>query len=658
MKTRADSTDRTDPAGSAARAGAQITEDDAFIRVALEEASIPTLMMSLVHISGDAGILEGDIRPAQPTLGEVQGYLSEEQKARVRARALKIICEYRDRGCPPAPLPSAETVQKMMNFMVGEEVPPDYAPMMLEEMRLDGGDARLTHWQDEVSAERKKNFKTAVIGAGMSGILAAIRLQEAGLPCTVFEKNPTVGGTWYENAYPGCRVDVANHFYCYSFAPNHRWSEFYSQQPELQQYFEECADRFDVRRRIRFNTEVLSARYDESDCVWELRVRRADGEEETAFFNAVISAVGQLNRPKIPEFPGLENFQGAYFHSAQWRHDVDLRGKRVAVIGSGASAFQLVPEVAKQARELHVLQRSPPWIFPNPVYHDEVGEGKKWLLEHLPGYARWYRFLLFWPGSDALLPSLVMDEDWYRTHDQRSINQANEDMRLIFTDWMSQQVDGDEELLKKVTPDYPPFCKRILQDNGTWLKTLQRDNVNLICSGLKAVEPHAVVDDHGDSHEADVIIFATGFHASRFLWPMEVRGRGGVCLEELWGEDPKAYLGITVPGFPNLFCLYGPGTNLAHAGSIIFHSECQVRYILECLGLVIGGSRRALECRTEVNEAFNRKLDKTLEKMIWSLPTANWYKNSAGKVTATSPWRLADYWKWTRRPDPADYRFE
>ncbi len=638
--------------------GTRITEDDEFIRTALEEASIPTLMMSLVHISGDTDILDGEIRPAAPTLGEVQGFLPPEQQAQVRAQALEIIGRYRDQGCPVLPPPPPETVQRMMNFMVGAEVPPEYVPMMLEEMRLDGGDARLTHWQDTVSPEQKQNFKTAVIGAGMSGILSAIRLQEAGIPCVVFEKNSAVGGTWYENTYPGCRVDVANHFYCYSFAPNHRWSEFYAQQGELLQYFEDCVDRFGIREQIRFNTEVLSARYDEQECLWELRVRTAQGAEETVRVNAIISAVGQLNRPKIPDFPGLENFAGSYFHSAEWRHDIDLHGKRVAVIGSGASAFQLVPEVAKQAQKLYVLQRSPPWIFPNPVYHEAVGEGMKWLLEHLPYYARWYRFLLFWPGSDALLPSLVMDEDWYQSHDQRSINQANEDMRIIFTDWMTQQIDGDKELLKKVVPDYPPFCKRILQDNGTWLKTLQRENVQLVCSGLKEVQPNAVVDAEGNSYEVDVIVFATGFHASRFLWPMEVRGRGGVSLEELWGEDPKAYLGITVPDFPNLFCLYGPGTNLAHAGSIIFHSECQVRYILECLGLVIGDGKRALECKTEVNDAFNRKLEKTLEKMIWSLPTDNWYKNSAGRVTATSPWRLADYWKWTRHPDPADYHFE
>jgi 4-hydroxyacetophenone monooxygenase len=631
-----------------------ITEDDAFIAEALRSASIPTLMMSMVHMSGDASLLRGDIRPGTAILGEAQGFMTDAEKDEIRARALEIIAAYRDRGCTLPDPPSSETVHEMMSFMVGEPVPADYVPMMLEEMALDGEDARDVHWDHSVSADAKASFPVLVIGAGMSGLLAAIRLKDLGIPYLVVEKNDGVGGTWYENTYPGCRVDIANHFYCYSFEPNHDWSEYFSQQAELREYFERCADKYGVRDHIRFETEVISAKRDESDESWRVRIRSKQGGEEELRFRAIISGVGQLNRGRIPDFEGLDSFEGPAFHSSRWEHEHDLAGKRVAVIGTGASAFQLVPEVAKQAERVVVFQRSPAWMFPNPHYHSHVSEGMKWLLKHVPFYARWYRFLLFWPGSDGLLPSLVIDPEW--PHPERSVNALNEGMRNIFTDFMKSQVGDDPELLAKVVPSYPPFGKRMLQDNGSWLTTLKRDDVDLVAEGVARITPKGVVSESGDEYPVDVIVFATGFHANRFLWPIEVVGRGGVELGEQWGDDPKAYLGITVPDFPNLFCLYGPATNLAHAGSIIFHSECQVRYVMGCLKALIEGGHGSMSPKHEVNEAFNRKLDETLATLVWSHPGMDsWYKNSQGRVTTTSPWRLLDYWRWTREPDLTDY---
>ncbi|MEN8182685.1 MAG: NAD(P)/FAD-dependent oxidoreductase [Myxococcota bacterium] len=631
-----------------------VTEDDAFLAEVLEHASIPTLMMSMVHITGDPGLLRGPVRPGPAIMGENQGSMSAEDKASVRAHALEVLAAYRDGGCRLPEPPPPETIHEMMSFMVGQPVPDEYVPMMLEEMALDGRDTREVPWHVEVPPDVKQRFRVLVIGAGMSGLLAAIRLEEAGIPYVVVEKNPKLGGTWYENTYPGCRVDVANHFYCFSFEPNHDWSEFFSRQGELQAYFERCADDYGVRPHIRLETEVTGARFDEARSSWTVRLRTRDGTEEELTVQAIISAVGQLNRPKTPDLPGLESFEGSSFHSAAWDPDVPLAGRRVAVVGTGASALQLVPEVAKQAERLFVFQRSPAWMVPNPHYHRRVGDAKKWLLKHVPYYARWYRFLLFWPGSDGLLPSLVVDPDW--SHPERSVNALNEQMRVAFTRYLEQQVGDDPELLEKVVPRYPPFVKRMLQDNGSWLAALKRDNVELVTEEITEIMADAIVCADGTRVPVDVIIFATGFHANRFLWPMEIEGRTGVKLEELWGEDPRAYLGITVPGFPNLFCLYGPGTNLAHAGSIIFHSECQVRYVLGCLEALIERGRSTLECRREVHDAFNEKLDATLDGMVWSHPgSGSWYKNSKGRVITTSPWRLVDYWRWTREPDLSDY---
>ena len=470
-----------------------------------------------------------------------------------------------------------------MSWLVCADVPDEYVPMLLEEMELDGADGRqVALGSDE--AERRE-FPVVVIGCGQSGLLAGIRLKEAGIPFTIVEKNAGVGGTWYENTYPGCRVDVGNHFYCYSFEPSDQWSEFFARQPELQRYFTDVMERHGVTPHVRWETEVVAARWDDDDGSWRVRTRSADGTEETLAARAVISAVGQLNRPHLPDIAGRDSFAGPSFHSARWDHDVDLDGKRVALVGAGASGFQIAPAIADRVEHLTVFQRTAQWMFPNPNYHERVGPGVQWALRHLPFYGRWYRFLIFWPACDGGLAAARVDPSY--PDQQRAVSETNEITRQIFTEWITSQVGDDPDLLTKVVPDYPATGKRTLQDNGSWLRTLTRDDVELVRDGIDHIEADAIVTESGERHEVDVIAYATGFHANRFLWPMEVVGRDGAVLADEWGDEPKAYLGITVPGFPNLFCMYGPGTNLAHGGSLIFHSECQMRYIVGCIDLLL-----------------------------------------------------------------------
>jgi 4-hydroxyacetophenone monooxygenase len=637
-------------------AGEKFTDSDDVIASMLKDASIPTLMMSMIHMSGDASLLSGAIRPLGVYLNEIQGYMSEDDKAAVRAQALEVIRAYRDRGCTLPPPPSNQTINDMMSFMVATPVPAEYVPMMLEEMELDGVDARAVPF-DDVKADAKNHFNVVVIGGGMSGVLAAIRLQEAGIAYTVFEKNASVGGTWFENTYPGCRVDVGNHFYCYSFAPNPEWTQFFAQQPELRKYFEDCIRDFDVQKNFRFNSEVESASWNEAEKRWSVVLRKADGSHEAVTANAVISAVGQLNRPKIPAIKGRDSFKGAQFHSAQWRHDVDLKGKRVAVVGSGASAFQLVPEVAKQAGQLYVYQRSAPWMFENKDYHTSVSDSIRWCLKHLPYYARWYRFLIFWPGCDGIFDSLKIDPNW--PHQERSINEFNDMIRTIFTDYISQQVGDDKELLEKVIPNYAPLGKRTLQDNGTWLAALKRDNVELIASEVTQIDGNTIIAGNGERHDVDVIIYATGFNANKYLWPMTITGRNGTVLSEQWGDEPEAYLGITVPNFPNLFCLYGPATNLAFGGSLIFNGECQMRYVMSCLKQLLQQGKKSIEIKKEVHDDYNKRVQEEHAGLVWAHPSVrgSWYQNSSGRVTVLSPWKLLDYWAWTREADRSHYTF-
>ena len=325
------------------------------------------------------------------------------------------------------------------------------------------------------------------------------------------------------------------------------------------------------------------------------------------------------------------------------------------MIGAGASGFQIAPAIAGDVAQLTVFQRTAQWMFPNPNYHEAVGPGVQWALRHLPFYGRWYRFLLFWPFCDKGLDVARVDPDY--PDQQRAVSEVNDIARIMFTEWISSQVGEDAELLAKVLPDYPATGKRTLQDNGSWLRTLKRDNVDLVRTGIARIEPDAVVTDDDVRHGADVIVYATGFQANRMLWPMRIVGRDGQPLGRRWGERPFAYLGITVPGYPNFFCMYGPGTNLAHGGSLIFHSECQIRYISQCLELLIAGGHRSIEPRADRAEDWHRRSQAEMRTLVWSQPSMkhSFYKNAHGEVHTLSPWRIVDYWAWTRTLDPNDF---
>ena len=632
-----------------------ITDSDEQIAAWLEDVSVPTLVAAVAHLTGDPSYLRGPIRPRQFIPNDFQGGLDEQEKKTLRGQALEAIRAYRDAGCPPVPPPAAPLIRETMAWLVCEPVADEYAEMFVEEMNIAGDDPRRLDLSG-VDPAARQGLSVAVIGCGQSGLLAGIRLRQAGIPFTIIEKNGDVGGTWLENTYPGCRVDVANHFYCYSFEPSHAFSEYFSRQPELLEYFRTVMNRHGIAPHVRWNTEVLSATWDEQDARWRLVVRGPDGTEERLDANIVISAVGQLNRPLIPQIPGLDTFGGPVFHTARWDHSVELAGRRVAMIGAGASGFQVAPAIAEDVERLVIFQRSAQWMAPNRRYRQAVGEGSKWAMRHLPGYAAWYRFMLFYQSSDKLLELVRVDPDWPGMPE--SANAANAERRRVLVSWIERHVGDDPELLAKVVPDYPPMGKRLLQDDGSWLRCLRRDNVELVRDGIVRVEPGAVVTAAG-RHEADVIILATGFRANEFLAPMEIVGRGGVRLRERWGASPAAHLGITVPDFPNLFLMYGPGTNLAHAGSIIFHSECQMQFIGSCIRTLLEGGHRTVEVTREAFDDYVERLQAELAGTVWAHPSVrhSWYKGEDGRVHVLSPWRLVDYWRMTRQVDPACYRF-
>ena len=614
---------------------------------ALDSASFPVVAALLVHFTGDISILEKLPRPNQAVLGEIQGFLSEDDKQIIKKIALKEISKFfSNHEVNDIYVPSNEELNKMMSFIVGENVSPDYIPMMLRDLNITSQDLKLS------SVTTKPSLEVLIIGAGMSGILAAIKLAERGIKFKIYEKNINLGGTWFENRYPGARVDIANHFYSYSFEENHQWSEHFSQQPELLDYFKRCFDKYDIQKNTYFETQVTDMKFDDETKMWEVTsIHNKKSNKEV--INIVLSCVGQLNQPKIPDIEGMDEFQGNMFHSSKWPDDDVIAGKKVAVVGSGASAFQIVPSIAKYCEQLTIFQRSPPWMFPNPKYHEQVDEEKKWLLENLPFYSRWYRFLLFYPGSDQLLDSLFVDPSWKDRSD--SINQQNDEMRKLFTSAMLAQI-SNKSLIDKVIPNYPPFGKRMLQDNGAWLEALHLPNVTLLAEGVEQMNSRGIIGLEKE-HEFDTVVFATGFKAQDFFDPINIDCGSG-SFKSIYEDSPVSYLGITFSSIPNFFAMYGPGTNLAHAGSIIFNSECQINYICSAIEHMLNNDYKVIKVKPKIEKQYQDRFDKRHKKMVWQhANVSSWYQNSKGKVVTTSPWRLVEYWNWTNNFNADEYDF-
>ena len=631
-----------------------MTDPSDTLDAALAEAHLPALLMAVVHLTGDASLLTAERRPGYVLLadGKLGGY-SPEVQADIRARGKAAIAAHLN-GAPLPPSPSPSTVRKMMDWMAGVDIPEQYARFLTEELHLDGVDSSRPDWSDPALKAAARRIKVLVVGAGMSGLLTGIRLKQAGVDFTILDKNPDAGGTWFENVYPGCRVDNPNHMYSYSFEPNHDFPQYYSTQPVLLDYFRRVTDKHGLRAHIRFETTVEQAVFDEAEGLWRVTVKTAGGGREVLEATALVTAVGQLNQPRYPDIEGLESFDGPSFHSARWRHDVDLTGKRVAVIGTGASAFQFVPEIAPKVAHLDVYQRTPPWPLPGPTYHHDVPEGKKWLLEHVPFYGKWYRFWLFWMMTDGFIEAVKADPGW--NGGPETVGLANAALRALVVEAVRAQAPDRPDLLEKIIPTYPIGGKRALVDNGVWVGALKRDNVDLITTGIDRITPAGVVTRDGVEHPADVLIHGTGFHASRFLWPMRIVGRGGVTLDEAWNGDARAYLGMTTPGFPNLFMLYGPNTNIVVNGSIVFFSECSVRYVVGALKLLAETGSQTMEVRQDVHDAFNARVDAANALMAWGSPhVSSWYKNATGRVSQNWPFPLVDYWNATVAPNPEDF---
>src|ERR1700761_4663093 len=618
---------------------------------AIAGGDIRVLLMVLVHMTGDERWLEPPYKPKRDVrlIPDPQAGLPREIQDEIRAAVLKLFAAGEPR--PAITDPGNELMLRMMRAGLGENVAPEYAPLMREEM---GCMPREAQWRDRPRDENLAQQHVLIVGAGVCAIALGVALGRLGIPYTIVEKNAELGGTWYVNRYPGCGVDTPNHSYSFSFGARNPWTRYFAQRQELLDYLKKVALEYDIRSHLRLRTELTSSRWDESRQRWISTLKTETGEE-TFESTVLVNAIGQLNDPSRAHFNGEEQFAGRILHSALWADDIQLDGKHVAVIGTGATAMQLEPSIADRVASLTVYQRSAQWSRPVAGYSDPITDGAQWLLAHLPFYVQWYRFNMFWRYGDGLLPFLRKDPDW--PHPDRAVNKGNDRHRQELTDFIHAELKDRPDLIEKCVPTYPPYGKRILLDNG-WFRTLTKPNVELVTDPIDHFTREGIVATDGKQRAADIIVVSTGFKVTEMAARLNITGPDGRRLADVLAHDnPTAYLGLSVPGFPHFFTMLGPNSGPAHGGSVIFQSECQARYITACLVEMMEHDIAAIDVRQEAHDQYVREVDAEHVQLIWTHPgMSTYYRNKQGRVFSAMPWRFVDYWRMTHDPDLSQYR--
>jgi cation diffusion facilitator CzcD-associated flavoprotein CzcO len=479
-----------------------------------------------------------------------------------------------------------------------------------------------------------EHFQIAILGAGFGGLGMAIRLKQAGIEdFVVLERDADVGGTWWANTYPGCQCDIPSHLYSYSFAPNPEWTRTYPLQEELGRYARDCAERFGVVGHVRLACEVIDAQWDEGESVWRIETTQGPFTAEV-----LVSAQGFLSESKVPDLPGLDSFEGSAFHTAKWDHDTELAGKRVAVVGTGASAIQTVPAIQPVVGHLEVFQRTPPWVMP---HRDRpITEFERRVYRRVPALQRLIRAGVYF-SRELVVPGLVNDIRLMKA------------LQRIALRHMENQVP-DPDLRARLVPSYVLGCKRILPSNE-WYPALQQPNVELVTDGIREIVPQGIVTADGELHELDTIVFATGFYVTDIPFAHRIRRADGVSMADSWNGSAQAYLGTAVPGFPNFFFITGPNTGLGH-NSLLFMIEAQLSYLIGALRTMSERGATRIEIRPEVVEAYNARLQERLVDSVWNAGgCSSWYLDENGNNTTIWPYFTWRFWWRTRRFDPAPY---
>ncbi len=616
----------------------------------IANANIPALLMVLYQMTGEATWLQEPFAPGRsPGLDDNDsGQLPDEVQTQIRTAAEEAI-EAWLAGKPLAiERPTNLRLAEMLSVAMTEHVPEEYGDIVAAGMGYD--------LEPTAEAAIAADKTAIVIGGGVSGICAGIELGKLGIDYTLFEKNEDFGGTWFENRYPGCGVDTPSLTYTFSCRPND-WSMYFPLRDEIEGYLLDTAREFGLYDKARFRTHVEEARWNTATDQWDVTITTPDGKRETHSADYLFSAVGILNIPKYPQIDGLDEFAGEVYHTSRWPAEADLSGKRVAVIGNGASGMQVAPAIADEVSRMTIFARSKQWAAPFPQFRKKVPEGVRYLMQVVPLYRAWLEQRLSWTFNDRVHGTLFRDPEW--EHPERAVNEINDAHRRVFTRYVEEQLQDRPELIERVLPEYPPFAKRMLLDNG-WFRTIKKPHVDLIPEHLAKVDGNTLFTSSGETVEADVIILATGFQTTNVLGSYDIVGREGQLLRDHWGEDnASAYLGTLVPGFPNFFILLGPNVGSGHGGSMIRNIENQMHFAGQVVQCAEAKEASTVEVKETAYTDYSRRIDDAHDRLVWTHPgTENWYRNSQGRVVAITPWRNDAFWRMTRSPDEADLEFD
>jgi 4-hydroxyacetophenone monooxygenase len=626
---------------------------DEQIEDAVTYANPMVLRGLLYQLTGDEEVRATKVETVVLGFGQTPAVTSKEDVAMLRRKAADFLKAYRDSGAawiepgPPERLPVS------LSLAVGEEIEdPDALTRSLEELGLDPF-ARSLKWRQTPDPSRLAGFSVTVIGAGLAGLTASLMLKNAGIPYTVIEKNSEVGGTWYENHYPGARVDTPSRGYTNIFGVDFPYPNPFCGWIENRKYFNWVADTYDLRGAIEFDTEVRSLTWDDASATWEIKVDGPEGER-TLHSNAVITGVGFLNRRNFPEIEGMGDFAGPSWHTSRWPDDFEVAGKRIAVIGSGATSYQMVPELALEAAHVAVFQRTPSWVFPMPGYRSPFPPQINWLDRNLPYHTNFMRHRTTY--GRAFEAVTKVDPDF---HDPDAVSAANKAVRDSSTAFLNRKL-GDPGLVAKMTPEYPVFGARpvIVDPEYSILDAILRDNVTLVTDGIRRITKTGIEASDGTNYEVDAIVYATGFHATEYLFPMTITGRNGRTIESYWEQGgARAYRFSMVPGFPNLWSLYGPNTN-GGLSPAAFH-ELVTGYALQCMQELILDGKRSVEPAEEAYWKFARYVDELNEQRVWADPRVHsYYWSRHGRSPVMNPVPGTEAWRLLRHPDFGDLEIQ
>jgi 4-hydroxyacetophenone monooxygenase len=629
----------------AAVASELLEASDEQIERAVAHAEPMVLRGLLYQLTGDEEVAATPIA-VDPTGFQTFMMVAEEADvAMLRRKAVEFLRAHRDAGAGPLDIGSEERLRGSLPLTLGEELDDAEFEFCLEELALDPW-ARSLRWSEPPPPERLQGFSVTIIGAGLGGLNVALMLKRAGIAYTVIEKNSGVGGTWWETRYPGARVDTPSRGYTHIFGAHFPYSSPFCDWAENQRYFEWVADTFELRDDVVFDTEVRALTWDEAASEWAVEVDGPEGRR-TLRSNAVVTAVGFLNRPKIPEIEGMADFRGPSWHTSRWPEDADVAGKRVAVIGTGCTGYQLIAELVHHTEHVVAFQRTPQWLFGVPGYlspfPDEVG----WLDRNFPYYTNYMRLRTQGTGK-AFRRLTEVDPDFDDPHTVSPLNKATRETSLAF---LHRKV-ADPELRAIMTPEHPPWSARAVMVDSDYcvLDALQRDDVTLVTSGIRRITATGIEDRDGRHHEVDVIVYATGFQASDYLFPMKVTGTGGRTLDDLWKVGgARAHRFCMYPGFPNLWSVYGPNTN-GGLGPGAFH-ELVTRYALQCMERLILEGKHAIEPTREAYDRYNADVDARNANRVWSDPRADsYYWTAHGRSVVMCPFTGPEIFDFLRHP--------